>query len=96
MPPSLLDPQPSRPLDRRHLIVISTACPAACLDAVSGALSAVGGDVRGFSLKPVGQRFEAVLRLGGVDDAGAERAAGLIHAWPDAGSALLEHEWVRP
>ena len=84
------DAEPAPPdggIDHRHLILISTASPAACFEAVSSALAQVGGQVRAFSLKPVGRRYEAVLRLSGVDDAAAERAAGLIHGWPEAGSA---------
>jgi hypothetical protein len=80
----------------RHIILISTASPKACLKAVSSVVYRVGGDVSAFSLKPAGSRFEAVLRLVGIDDAGAERVAAMIAAWPDAGSVRTEHQWGRP
>jgi hypothetical protein len=79
-----------------HLILISTAAPVACLEAMSSVLSRAGGQVRGLSLKPVGLQFEAVLRLTGVDEAAADRVATMIGAWPDAGSVHVEHQWVRP
>ena len=83
-------------LDQRHLIVISTRSPTDCLAAIAHALPRVGGRMRGFSLKPVGAQFEATLRLSSVGDAGADRAANLIAAWPNAGSVRVEHQWVRP
>ena len=88
-------PAPSE-VDQRHLIVISTASPIACLKAVSSVLGREGGQVGGFSLKPVGSRFEGVLRLTGVDDDAAERVAALIAARPHVGSVRTEHHWVRP
>ncbi|HEX4196321.1 MAG TPA: hypothetical protein VHZ26_02675 [Caulobacteraceae bacterium] len=89
---------PSAPsdVDQRHLIVISTASPIACLEAVTGVLGPGGARLGGFSLKRVGSRFEAVLQLTGLDDAAAERLAALIAARPDAGSVRTEHQWVRP
>lgn len=81
---------------QRHVILISTASPKACLEAVSSAVRRAGGEVSAFSLKPVGSRFEAVLRLAGIDDTAAERVAAMIAAWPDAGSVRTEHQWVRP
>ena len=93
-PQSCRRPQDSAPQD--HLILIATAAPVACLEAVSSVLSRAGGQVRGLSLKPVGQQFEAVLRLTGVDEAAADRVAAMISAWPDAGSVRVEHQWVRP
>jgi hypothetical protein len=85
----------SRAPDQRRLILISTASPAACLEAVSSVLGRVPSQVVAFSLKPVGARFEAVLRLTGVDEAGAERIAAMIAAWPAAGWVTTEHQWVR-
>ncbi|MGA0602396.1 hypothetical protein ACO2Q3_16930 [Caulobacter sp. KR2-114] len=78
-----------------HVLHISTASPSACLDAVQSALGRVGGQLRAFSLRPVGARFEAVLRLGGLPDTGAERAAEMIAAWPEAGTVSVEHQLVR-
>ena len=92
MTPSLLHP----PAALLHVISISTTSPQACLDAVPEALRRCGGQVRGFSLKPVGAGFEAVLRLTGIGEAAAERAAALIAAWPEAGSARLEHQALLP
>ncbi|HEX7759445.1 MAG TPA: hypothetical protein VF459_08085 [Caulobacteraceae bacterium] len=93
-------PEPAAPPlergpDRQHVLHISTACPSACLEAVQNALGRIGGQVRAFNLRPVGARFEAVLRLAGLADAAAERAADLIAAWPQAGSVSLEHQLVR-
>lgn len=82
-------------VDRYHLVLIATASPPACLAAVASALSRVGGEIHTFSLKPVGRQFEAVLRLIGVDDEGAERAAAMIVTWPHAGSVRIEHRWMR-
>jgi hypothetical protein len=50
--------------------------------------------MRGFTLKPSGSRFEAVLRLSGIDEAAAWRVAGMISAWPEAGSAHIEHQML--
>lgn len=88
-------PEPAT-LDQRHLIVIATRSPTDCLAAIAHALPRVGGRLRGFSLKPVGAQFEATLRLSSLGDAGADRAASLIAAWPNAGSVRVEHQWVRP
>jgi hypothetical protein len=81
--------------DQRHIIMISTASPTACLEAVSSVVGRVGGHVGAFSLKPVAMRFEAVLRLGGLDAAAADRVASMIAAWPQAGSVRIEHQWLR-
>lgn len=81
--------------DRTHVLHISTASPSACLEAVQSTLGRTGGQVRAFNLRPVGARFEAVLRLAGLPDAAAERAADMIAAWPEAGSVHLEHQLVR-
>lgn len=101
--PSFNAPNPSPPLlaalpasaSRLHVLHISTASPSACLEAVQSTLTRVGGQLRTFNLRPVGSRFEAVLRLAGLPDAGAERAAEMIAAWPEAGSVSLEHQLVR-
>jgi glycine cleavage system regulatory protein len=79
-------------LEPVHVICVSTAAPAACLEAVPAALRRCGGQVLAFSVKPSGDRFEAVLRVTGVNDAAAERIAAMIAAWPQAGSAHLEHQ----
>jgi hypothetical protein len=92
--PAFLEPLPAGqgPL---HVLHISTASPSACLEAVQNTLGRVGGQLRAFNLRPVGSRFEAVLRLAGLPDTGAERAAEMIAAWPEAGSVSLEHQLVR-
>jgi len=90
--PAFAPPLPAQAL---HVLHISTASPRACLEAVQSALGRVGGQVRAFNLRPVGARFEAVLRLAGLPDTGAERAAEMIAAWPEAGSVSLEHLLVR-
>ena len=95
MPAADLLSEPSTTPDRLHVLHISTACPSACLEAVQSTLGRIGGQVRAFNLRPVGARFEAVLRLTGLSDADAERAAEMIAAWPDAGSVKLEHQLVR-
>lgn len=82
--------------DQRHVILISTASPMACLEAVSSVLARVGGEVAAFSLKPVALRFEGVLRLTGMDVAAADRVAAMIAAWPHAGAVRIEHQWWRP
>ena len=82
----------SRAAEPRHLILISTTSPIACLEAVSSVLGRVGGRVLALGLKPAGARFEANLMLAGVDDAGAERVAAMIAAWPDAGFVRTEHQ----
>jgi hypothetical protein len=92
----MFDAFAQRAVDQRHIIVISTASPTACLEAVSSVVGRVGGHVGAFSLKPVAMRFEAVLRLSGIDDAAAARVASMIAAWPQAGSVRVEHQWVRP
>jgi hypothetical protein len=77
-----------------HVVSISTRCPQACLEAVADILGRCEGRVRGFALKPSGDRFEAVLRLSDIDEASAWRMAGLISAWPHAGSAHIEHHML--
>ncbi len=79
-----------------HVISISTLAPAVCMEAVPSVLRRCGGEVRGFSVKPAGDRFEAVLRVTGVGDAAAERIVAMIAAWPQAGTAHLEHQLVTP
>ena len=59
------EPQRRVFVDQQHLIVISTTSPAASLEAITHALPHIGGRVRALSLKPVGSRFEATLRLYG-------------------------------
>ncbi len=88
-------PDLPEPPVRQHVLHISTACPRACLEAVQSTLGRIGGHIRAFNLRPVGARFEAVLRLTGLADATAERAADMIAAWPEAGSVQLEHQLVR-
>jgi len=92
---AMIDPPADPGLRLLHVISISTVSPQACLDAVPSALRQCGGRVRGFNLKPAGVGFEAVLRLTGIGEAAAERIAALITAWPDAGSAHLEHQVLR-
>ncbi len=91
----MFDAPASTTLAQRQLILIATASPIACLEAVSSVLPRAGGQVLAFSLKPVGRQFEATLRLVGLDDAGADRVAAMIAAWPGAGSVRTEHQWVR-
>ena len=74
-----------------HVVSISTRSPEACLEAVADVVGRCQGRVRGFTLKPAGDRFDAVLRMSGVDEAVARRVAGQISAWPQAGSAHIEH-----
>jgi hypothetical protein len=81
--------------DERCVIVIATRSPSDCLEAIAHALPRVGGRMRGLSLKPVGAQFEATLRLSNLGETGADRAASLIAAWPNAGSVKVEHQWVR-
>lgn len=82
-------------LKQRHLLVISTRSPIDCLAAIAHALPRVGGQMGGLSLKPVGGQFEAMLRISSLGETGADRAARLIAAWPNAGSVRVEHQWVR-
>ena len=87
---TLADPSPAL----LHVFSISTCSPQACLEAVASVVGRCDGRVRGFTLKPSGSRFEAVLRLSDIDEAAAWRVAGLISAWPDAGSAHIEHQML--
>jgi hypothetical protein len=80
--------------DLLHVLCISTGSPQACLEAVASVVGPCGGSMRGFTLKPSGSRFEAVLRLSGIDEAAAWRVAGAISAWPEAGSAHIEHQML--
>jgi hypothetical protein len=77
-----------------HVLSISTSSPHACLEAVASALGDCDGRMRGFTLKPSGDRFDAVLRLTGIDEAAALRLAGKISSWPQAGSAHIEHQML--
>jgi len=79
-----------------HVLRISTRSPQACMEAVASILGRCGGRMRGFTLKPSGGRFEAVLRLSGIDEATAWRVANMICAWPEAGSAHIEHQVLAP
>jgi hypothetical protein len=90
----LASPEP-RSLDERCVIVIATRSPMDCLEAITHALPRSPGWMRGLSLKPVGMQFEVTLRLSGLAEAGAERVASLISAWPNAGSVKVEHQWMR-
>jgi hypothetical protein len=85
---TLLDPAP----ELVHVLSISTRSPHDCVEAVAAVLRRCGGRMLGFSLKPAGASYSAVLRLGGIDEAAAGRIAGLFSAWPEAGSAHLEHQ----
>ena len=77
-----------------HVLSISTCSPQACLEAVASVVERCEARVRGFTLKPSGDRFDAVLRLSGIDEAAAWRVAGMISAWPRAGSAHIEHQML--
>lgn len=79
-----------------HVILIATAKPRATLAAVASELGRSHGELRGLTLKPVGARFDAVLRLTGIDEEAAERLAAAIAAWPNAGSVSVEHQALRP
>ena len=85
---TLADPLPAV----LHVVSISTCSPQCCLEAVASIMGRCDGRMRGFTLKPSGDRFDAVLRLSDIDEAAAWRIAGLISAWPDAGSAHIEHQ----
>ena len=89
---TIADPPPAL----LHVLSISTCSPQACLEAVASVVGHCDGRMRGFTLKPSGSRFEAVLRLSDIDEAAAWRVAGLISAWPDAGSAHIEHQMLAP
>ena len=89
---TLADPSPGL----LHVLSISTRSPQACMEAVASILGRCGARMRGFTLKPTGGRYEAVLRLAGIDEAAAWRVAGMISAWPDAGSAHIEHQMLAP
>jgi hypothetical protein len=79
-----------------HLVVISTTAPSPCLDAVSDALTCAGAQLRHFSLRAMGDRFEASLRLTGVDEDGAQRCASIIRAARGVSGVSLEHQLLKP
>jgi len=79
-----------------HLVVISTTSPSPCLEAVSDALIRAGAQLRQFSLRALGDRFEATLRLTGVDEDGAERCASIIRAARGVSLVSLEHQLLKP
>jgi hypothetical protein len=79
-----------------HVILIATATPQATLAAIADGLGRVHGQLCGLSLKPVGARFDAVLRLTGIGEMAAERLAAAIAAWPNAGSVRVEHQALLP
>lgn len=87
---TFLDPGPGL----LHVLSISTGSPQACLEAIANILGRCDGRMRGLTLKPSGERFDAVLRLSGMDEAAAWRVAGMINAWPQAGSAHIEHQML--
>jgi hypothetical protein len=87
---TLTDPTPGL----LHVLSISTCSPQACLEAVASVVGRCGGQMRGFTLKPSGSRFDAVLRLSDIDEAAAWRIAGMISDWPEAGSAHIEHQML--
>ena len=78
-----------------QVITIACSAPAICLEAVLTSVTELGISVQTFGIKPSGGQFEAVLRLTGVGDGTAERAAAMIAAWPQIGSVRLEHQWLR-
>lgn len=78
-----------------HVLVVATPSPQACLDAITAIVRWSRCEIRGFSLKPVGAKFEAVLRIANLDDETARRVADQIASWPDAGDVHLEHLLVR-
>ena len=79
-----------------HLVLVSTTAPSPCLEAVSDALVRAGGQLRQFSLRAVGDRFEATLRLTGVDEDGAERCASIVRAARGVSLVSLEHQLLKP
>jgi len=79
-----------------HLVVISTTAPSPCLEAVSAALTLGGAQLRHFSLRAMGDRFEASLRLTGVDEDGAQRCASIISAARGVSGVSLEHQLLKP
>ena len=79
-----------------HLLVVCTTAPSPCLEAVSDALIHAGAQLRQFSLRSVGDRFEATLRLTGVDEDGAERCASIVRAARGVSLVSLEHQLLKP
>jgi hypothetical protein len=78
-----------------HVIRLSTANPAACLQAAQTTLTRSSAALHSLTLKPVGDRFEAVLKLEGGDDRAASRMADMLAAWPEIGWVRLEHHLLR-
>jgi hypothetical protein len=79
-----------------HLVVISTTAPSPCLEAVAEALTYAGAQLRQFSLRAMGDRFEASLRLTGVDEDGAQHCASIIRAARGVSGVSLEHQLLKP
>jgi len=79
-----------------HLVVISTTSPSPCLEAVAEALTRTGAQLRQFSLRAMGDRFEAALRLTGVDEDAAQRCASIIRAARGVSGVSLEHQLLKP
>lgn len=92
----MLDAREDHQLRLIHIILIATTRPQATLAAIADGLGRIDGELRGLSLKPVGASFEAMLRLTGIGEAGAERLAASIAAWPNAGSVRVEHQALLP
>jgi hypothetical protein len=76
-----------------HVVVLMAFNTRAALLAVDGALAASGARLCGLSLKPLGEMVEGILRVQGVDDAGAETLCEDLVAGLGVRSARLEHQW---
>ncbi len=79
-----------------HLVVISTSTPAPLLEAVAYAMSRTGAQLRQFSVRALGERYEASVRLIGVDEEKAELCASLIRAAWGVSLVSLEHQLLKP
>jgi hypothetical protein len=98
--PSAPSIRPHEPHDSRlplvHILLIATTAPQATLAAIADGIGRTSGQLRSLSLKPVGDGFEAMLRLTGGGEHGAERLAASIARWPRAGSVRVEHQALLP
>jgi len=95
MSDALPEPLPETLPEPLHVILLTTANPAACLEAARTSLSRSPAALHSLTLRPVGDRFEAVLKLEGGGHRAASRMADMLAAWPEIGSVRLEHHLVR-
>ncbi|MCI3134056.1 hypothetical protein [Phenylobacterium aquaticum] len=81
------DPEPT------HVFLVAARHARAALRAIEDGLWVSGAELLGLTLRPVGQIVEAVVRLGHLDEAEAQRLATRLSQGLGVQGVRVEHHW---